>query len=203
MANAFMGTSSVKMLRDATGGEEDIPKKIKMAIRTSYFDYSQAFTLTIAGMMIAFGISAILYVYAFEVVEFSLACGGASLGKSAYFMLGMTLAGYLGAIQTRGNYLCNPKKKGVEKAGKAGRPCLDDLDCSNTDPPLYGSCTHPSKHAGIAWFRDILLKGGPLAAIILAIGYSQSDERSVSPVEIWTAISIGMGSGIVYMMIAS
>ena len=200
LANAAMGTSSVKMLRDASGGQEDIPRKIKLAIRMQYYTAAQTFGLMLAAFAFTMGLNAIIYVYVYKAVKYDLFASDAGWDKGTFFALGFWIAAWFGAYESRGGYRCNPDNEEVKKQRKEGVACIDDYDCTKSQKLIYGACRHRARHGAVGFARQILWYGTPLAALICFVAMMTiGNERNATSEERFISASLGLSFGIFWM----
>ncbi len=196
MANAFMGTSSVEMLRNATKGQEDIPRKIKLAIKRQYFTYSQVSHIAVFSVFFGMGLACMILVFSFGATNYTE--GGAGIAKWAYIMGGAWVTSWFLNYETRGGFRCDPDKEGVDN-DKRNAPCLDSFDCTIRERVPPGLCTHKAKAGWIMFLRNILFWGAPIAVAILGIAAVTSSERAATAEEAFISISFGLMIGGVWM----
>jgi len=203
MASAFMGLSTVDMLRNATQGQEDIPKRIKMAIRRQYFSQSQTFHWAFFSFCVGAGIATLVYVYTFDAIDYQLISGEATNAKLAFFFGGMWLTSWMASYETRGSYFCSKKDKFLNKGvdqNKQGMPCYDDADCTVTEKFRKDACAHPSKWGPIKLLRDVFYWGTMIATVILGIvAAATPDSRGATAEEGFISFVFGMMLGVLWM----
>ena len=198
VSNAYLGTSSVDMLRAATGGREDIPKKIKLAIRRQYFTYDQVFIVTASAMVFGMGVQ-IVVLLSTGAMEFTFAQG--TINKLAFLFLGITLGALMGRNLTVGGLKCDPSSKQVKRSGKSGQACLDNFDCTNEKEPGPRICTHPTKHGATGTIRNSVLYGAPLGMFICFAWSAFVDEGFATSEERYIMTIIGMMVGVFLMFV--
>ena len=200
MATAFLGTSSVEMLRDATKGKEDIPRKIRMSINKQYFTSGQVMWLMAAAACFSLGLGTVIIVYTFDAVDYSFWGGPATNEKIAFFFVGFWVAAWFTGYETRGARWCDPDNDKVRKQKKQKADCLDDTDCSITEYPISGSCTLRKKHWLVRRFRQLAWVAPPIAFAGAFFGGKVDGDRASTTEERYSSAMIGLMIGVAWMM---
>jgi hypothetical protein len=187
------------LLKAQSGGKDDMPRKVKLAIRREFFTLKQY----IGGVIFGTGLGALV------LAILALATGAMSFGflgdgwqiKLGAFLTAFCAMSLTAVVETRRNQTCSATNKHVDE-DKRGHECILNDDCTNGNMVFSGMCSHPT--AKLAPFRmACTIAAGLLGVGLLIAGGTSKTSATPHGKDMYMPIVLGYGSGIVFGYIFS